>query len=123
MEEEGTHVNFVEVGVSPTGLTRIWEVRTKQDNTILAQIKWYPPWRCYAIHINNHQRKNNKDWATWFHEQLGYRITDTTEDEENLATTMNALLKETIFEKTCLRDIANFCENKTLEHRQKQMRV
>jgi hypothetical protein len=26
---------------------------------------------------------------------------------------------DTVFEKTCLRDIANFCENKTKEHKEK----
>ena len=70
-------IRFVYIGTSPSGKTKKWEVRAKEDEIIVGYITWYGRWKGYV-----------------------FSATD----------------EYTIFEKTCLRDIANFIEEQTVLH-------
>jgi len=59
-----------------TGKTKIWEVMSKEQESILGVIKWYGPWRRYSFFPQS----------------------------------------DTRFEKTCLWDIADFCDEETKKH-------
>ena len=75
---EPKYIQFVDVGFSSTGKTRIWNVATKEDSEdLIGEIRWFGSWRCYALYP----------------------------------------FEGTAFEKTCLRDIANFCEEQTKLHK------
>ena len=40
-------ITFVLVDQKPK--TSVYEVRSKEGNIYLGQIKWYAPWRCYSF--------------------------------------------------------------------------
>ena len=64
-----------------TGKTKIYNVYSKEGDFMLGQIRWYGPWRCYALMPE----------------------------------------KQTVFEKTCLKDILSFIEKLMLDRKiQKQ---
>lgn len=46
-----TWVDFKDVGSSPSGKTRIWQVVTTYDGggVVLGQIRWHGAWRKYAF--------------------------------------------------------------------------
>ena len=73
---EGGYIVFHPDG--HTGKTVIYKVVS--DTSVLGEIRWYGPWRCYA-----------------FYPEM-----------------------ETVYEKKCLRDIADFCELLTTEHKAKK---
>ncbi len=75
---EPKYIKFVDVGRSKSGKTRIWEVRTREDDTFLGEIRWHAPWRCYSFFVSSR------------HGEFDF-----------------------VFEKRCLRDLADFCENET----------
>ena len=76
---EPKHIRFVEIGSSVSGRTRVWAVQPKDGSSLIGDIRWYGPWRCYG-----------------FNPSPG-----------------------TVYERVCLRDFANFCEQRTIEHRQR----
>lgn len=72
---KGTHIQFVQT--SHTGRTGRYNVLAKDGGTLLGEVKWYGPWRCYCFFAG----------------------------------------QGTLFEKTCLRDIAQFCDEQTREQK------
>jgi hypothetical protein len=50
--ELSPYIDIVEVGTSPSGKTKIWEVRNKRDpeNDIPGIIKWNGGWRKYVYY-------------------------------------------------------------------------
>jgi hypothetical protein len=46
---EGTHIAFVDVGATPSGKTRRFEVRTHQCE-LLGWVYWFAAWRKYTFH-------------------------------------------------------------------------
>ena len=70
-------IRFVQVGASPSGVTRIWEVRTVDGLHVLARIAWSTAWRKYEL---------RPDFDTGW-------------------------------EQDCLRDVADFLEAQTREHK------
>lgn len=43
------YLEFVEMGESPSGKTKIWSVMNSNDGSLLGQVKWYGPWRKYVF--------------------------------------------------------------------------
>ncbi len=35
---------------TPNPKTKVWNVRNKQDDTLLGQIRWFSRWRCYGFY-------------------------------------------------------------------------
>lgn len=79
---DGKYIQFNEVGVSKSGLTKLWEVINKENGTLLGKVGWYGPWRQYAFFPDGDL--------------------------------------DLVFERNCLRGIANFCELKTREHNKRR---
>lgn len=40
---------FVAEGLSPSGKTGRWSVRSRSSGGVLGRIAWYGPWRCYTF--------------------------------------------------------------------------
>lgn len=62
---------------SKSGKTKIWEVLTTYDDSLLGIVGWFGRWRKYSFYP----------------------------------------APNTVFEKDCLRDIADFCETETEKHK------
>jgi hypothetical protein len=58
---EPKHVYFEEVGLSASRLTKIWDVRSKHDDSLLGEIKWYAPWRQYSFVVDLAKFKDVKE--------------------------------------------------------------
>ena len=81
---EPKYIKFDFRGLSQSGLTKIWEVKTNDDlQELLGWVKWLGVWRCYAF----------------------FPCCSVGEEEA--------------FEKRCLRDLADFCEEQTKLHKKK----
>ena len=44
-----SYLDFVEVGHSPSGKTKLWHVQTKLGASLLMRISWYASWRKYTV--------------------------------------------------------------------------
>ena len=44
-----SYISFKQIGVSPSGKTRVWEVSTADGSVRLGAISWYGPFRKYAF--------------------------------------------------------------------------
>lgn len=45
-----SYIEFVDIGTSPSGKTRRWNVVSKSNPTVsLGVVYWYAPWRRYAF--------------------------------------------------------------------------
>ena len=64
-------------GVTASGKTKIWTVRSTAGGSTLGEVRWFAPWRKYAFYVAS----------------------------------------GCLFEEDCLRDIADFVETVTREHR------
>lgn len=49
VSDEKTWIKFVLVETSPSGKTQRWEVRTIEGGALLGVVRWYTPWRKYAL--------------------------------------------------------------------------
>ena len=46
-----SYIEFQDIGTSPSGKTRRWNVVAKADPTVsLGRVYWYAPWRKYIFH-------------------------------------------------------------------------
>lgn len=45
-----TYINFQLTPQDPKKKTAIWEVVTKDGQSILGQVRWYAPWRKYCFY-------------------------------------------------------------------------
>jgi hypothetical protein len=80
--KESRWIEFGKPVESESGKTFLWTVMPKHGDILIGRIKWFGPWRCYALFPS----------------------------------------PATVFERVCLRDIADFCEARTKEHlRQKEI--
>jgi len=43
------HLTFVLYGTSDSGKTNRWEIRNLSDDSLLAIVAWYAPWRRYVV--------------------------------------------------------------------------
>lgn len=79
MSNVSKYIEIVEVGTSPSGKTKIWEVRNKNEDAEVGIIRWAGNWRKYVYECG----PSYYDWD-------------------------------------CMRMIADFIENATLEHQGKR---
>lgn len=42
------NLEFDDIGVSASGKTKVWEVRSVHNGSMLGWVKWYAPWRKYT---------------------------------------------------------------------------
>ncbi len=48
-------ISFTKIGPTASGLTFIYQVRSKENpNVLLGEIKWYPAFRCYSFYPQPH---------------------------------------------------------------------
>jgi hypothetical protein len=74
---ESKWIYFVLLPIPLERKTSIWDVRTREGEASLGEIRWFGRWRCFAFYPR----------------------------------------ADTLYEKQCLRDIADFCEAQTKAHR------
>lgn len=43
------YLDFVSVAVPPDRKTKVWEVRSNKDGSILGRVDWHGPWRRYVF--------------------------------------------------------------------------
>lgn len=84
LDREGKFIRFKWFMASKSGKTHIWDVLAKDGSGKLGEVRWNGAWRCYSFFVN-----------------LDLMRVFVSEGQE------------LIFEKVCLRDIANFCEEMT----------
>lgn len=46
---QGTHIEFVPSGMSPSGKTMVWDVLAKAGG-VLGEVKWFGRWRKYSFY-------------------------------------------------------------------------
>lgn len=86
---EAEHIYFWHDPKNDKPKTQVWNVIAKDSNDWLGQISWFAQWRCYA-----------------------FRSTYTTKGRYGM------FLSDRWFEPHCQRDIANFCEELTIKHKE-----
>jgi len=88
---EGKHIYFWHDERNDKPKTQVWNVFSKEDTDWLGQVSWFPQWRKYA-----------------------FRSTYHAEGEQH-----GRFLSDVWFEEKCQRDIADFCEKLTRQHKGK----
>ena len=89
---EGKYIYFWHDRGNDKPKTQLWEIFSKENHTWLGRIKWFARWRCYSW---------SSTYITGDHFAEGQRF-----------------VSDIVFEKECTREIADFCDKLTIEHRQ-----
>lgn len=43
------YITFEDIGTTPTGKTRIWNIWSKTDDSLIGQIRWHGAWKRYCF--------------------------------------------------------------------------
>jgi len=86
---DGTYVYFYHDPTFDKTKTQVWDIFSKEENEWLGRIMWFARWRTYAF---SSTAKHNGEYGR--------------------------MISDIVFEQKCLKEIADFCDKLTNQHKE-----
>ena len=117
---KGPFIRFTPIYLKDGRKTKVWAVMTIDGSKCLGRVGWYSPWRRYCFIIRPGAAVCECGDYQTSHDEKGCRVCRySLAPYDGCTKFRQASEQQFIFEETCLRDIAAFCENQTLMHKRK----